>query len=141
MNSGQKSSGGCLCGSVRFEVNAAPYLTAYCHCRMCQRTSGSILTSWADFKEKEFRLVRGEISYYESSAQLIRGFCNICGSTLVQRPREGDWVAVPTGCFDNPEDFPMQQHCGTESHIPWLAIQDDLPRKTTKEAMGYEVES
>lgn len=135
-----KFTGGCLCGAIRFEVINKPYFTAYCHCRMCQKMSGSILTSWADFNEKEFRCTSGEIKYYKSSQYAERGFCNDCGSTLIQRPLESDGIFVATGSFDQPEKFPMREHCGTESQIPWLKIEDDLPRKTTIEAMGYEVE-
>ncbi len=135
------NTGGCLCGAVRFEVTGAPYLTAYCHCRMCQRSSGSILTSWADFKEDKFRCTQGEIKYYKSSKYQRRGFCDNCGSTLIQRPVEGDSVAVPTGSFDQSERFPMMEHCGIESQVPWLKIKDNLPRKTTIEAMGYEVKA
>ncbi|MFQ5757635.1 MAG: GFA family protein [Acidiferrobacterales bacterium] len=136
------ATGGCLCGAIRFEVTEAPYQTDYCYCRMCQRSSGSVLTSWADFKETEFHCTRGEITYYKSSQYARRGFCASCGSTLIQRPLGGDWVAVATGSFDQPEEFPPRGvHCGTESQVPWLKIDDDLPRKTTRETMGYEVES
>ena len=141
MSDEETSIGGCLCGAIRFEVTGEPYHTTYCHCRMCQRTSGSVLASWADFKEDTFRCTQGEIKYYKSSAYLKRGFCGNCGSTLVQMPVEGDWVAVPSGSFDQPERFPMREHCGIESQIPWLKIEDDLPRKTTIEAMGYEVKT
>ncbi len=108
---------------------------------MCQRTSGSILTTWADFKEDKFRCIQGEIKFYRSSKYRERGFCDNCGSTLIQRPIEGETLAVPTGSFDQPVHFPMMEHCGIESQVPWLKIEDDLARKTTKEAMGYEVKS
>ena len=136
-----KWTGGCLCGAIRYEVTEAPYQTDYCHCRMCQRVSGSVLTTWADFKEETFRCTRGQIKYYESSEFAERGFCEQCGSTLMQRPLKGDYVAIATGSFDEPEDFqPSNAHCGAESQVSWLKIEDDLPRKTTSEVMGYEVE-
>ena len=136
-----KATGGCLCGEVCFEVTEASFQTDYCHCRMCQRMSGSVLTSWADFKDTKFRCTRGEIKYYKSSQYAERGFCANCGSTLVQRSLGGDWVAVATGSFDQPEKFPPTNvHCGIEGQVPWLEINDNLPRKTTREAMGYEVE-
>ena len=69
-----------------------------------------------------------------------RGFCVDCGSSLVQRPMDGDWFAVATGSLDSSEEFLPNEHCGIESQAPWLKIEDDLPRKTTGEAMGYEVE-
>ncbi len=135
------ATGGCLCGAVRFEVTAAPFSIDYCHCRMCQRVSGSVLTSWADFKALEFRCTRGEIKFYRSSQYGERGFCPRCGSTLVGRDLDGSVVSVATGSFDHPEDFPPNLHCGSESQVPWLKIDDDLPHKTTREVMGFEVEN
>ena len=133
-------TGGCLCGAVRFEVTERPNIDAYCYCKMCQRWSGSVLSSWAGFKTKDFRYTKGEIKYYKSSEFTERGFCADCGSSLVQRGLNGDWFSVSTGSFDHSEDFPPREHCGIESQVSWLKIDDDLPRKTTEEHMGYTVE-
>ena len=132
--------GGCLCGAVRFEVTERPNIDAYCYCKMCQRWSGSVLSSWAGFKTKDFRCTKGEIKFYKSSEFTERGFCPDCGSSLVQRGLNGDWFSVSTGSFDHSEDFPPREHCGIESQVSWLKIDDDLPRKTTEEHMGYTVE-
>ncbi len=133
-------AGGCLCGAVRFEVTKRPKKVPYCHCKMCQRWSGSVLTSWAGFNKAAFRCTQGEIKYYQSSEYAERGFCVECGSSLVQRPLDGDWFAVATGSLDHSEEFLPDEHSGIESQVPWLKIDDDLPRKTTKEHMGYTVE-
>ena len=37
----EKVTGGCLCGAVRYEVEAYLHNAFYCHCRMCQRASGA----------------------------------------------------------------------------------------------------
>ena len=134
------ATGGCLCGAVRFEVSGKPINSSYCYCKMCQRLSGSVLTSWADFGKDGFSCTKGEIKYYRSSEFAERGFCAACGSSLVQRPLDGDWFAVATGSLDHSEEFSPHEHCGIESQVPWLKIDDDLPRKTTKECMGYTVE-
>ena len=134
-------TGGCLCGAVRYEVTGQPKKVPYCHCKMCQRWSGSVLTSWADFNRDGFRCTFGEITYYRSSDFTERGFCTKCGSSLVQRPLDGDWFAVTTGSLDDSGEFLPDEHCGIESQVPWLNIDDDLPRKITDEAMGYKVES
>ncbi len=34
-------TGGCLCGAVRYESEEPPTDSNYCHCRICQRTSGA----------------------------------------------------------------------------------------------------
>jgi hypothetical protein len=65
-----------------------------------------------------------------------------CGSSLIQRLWESDLIAVATGSIDRPEEFrPTQVCCGVECQVPWLNIDDELPRQTTKEAMGYEAEA
>ncbi len=132
-------TGGCLCGAVRFEVTERPNMDAYCYCKMCQRWSGSVLTSWEGFKAKDFQCTKGEIKYYQSSEFAERGFCPECGSSLVQRGLKDDWFSVSTGAFDHSEDFPPREHCGIESQVSWLKVDDDLPRKTTNEHMGYTV--
>ena len=53
---------------------------------------------------------------------------------------DGDWFAVATGSLDHSGEFSPNEHCGIESQVPWLKIDDDLPRKTTEEHMGYTVE-
>ena len=134
------STGGCLCAAVRFEVTERPKKVPYCHCKMCQRWSGSVLASWADFGKDGFRCTKGEIKYYRSSDYTERGFCVECGSSLVQRPLDGDWFAVATGSLDYSEEFLPDEHCGIESQVSWLKIDDQLPRKSTQEHMGYTVE-
>ncbi len=133
-------TGGCLCGAVRYEASERPKKVPYCHCKMCQRWSGSVLASWADFGRDGIRCTKGEITYYRSSDYTERGFCAECGSSLVQRPLDGDWFAVATGSLDDSEAFLPDEHCGIESQVSWLNIDDRLPRKSTQEHMGYTVE-
>ena len=133
-------TGGCLCGSVRFEVTEQPNSGAYCYCKMCQRWSGSVLTSWAGFRNEDFRCTRGEIKFYKSSDFAERGFCADCGSSIVQRGLKDDWLGIATGSFDHSEEFPPRAHCGIENQVSWLKVDDDLPRETTEEHMGFTVE-
>ena len=55
-----KWNGGCLCGAVRYEASEAPQSAGYCHCGMCQRSSGSVVTASATFPKAAFRFTRGE---------------------------------------------------------------------------------
>ena len=54
-------TGGCLCGAVHYEVSEAPFSVCYCHCRICQQTSGSVATVGAVFRKVTFRFTRGEV--------------------------------------------------------------------------------
>ena len=83
---------------------------------------------------------KGEIKYYKSSDYTERGFCVECGSSLVQRPLDDDWIAVAMDSLDHSEEFLPDEHCGIESQVSWLKIDDQLPRKNTQEHMGCTVE-
>ena len=123
-------TGGCLCGAVRYEADEPPRHVEYCHCRMCQKHTGSAFGVYAAIRADSLRITCGAPKFYKSSDIAERGFCADCGSTLMDRYFDPDdpyvWVAV--GTFDHPEDAPPNQHFGVESQVPWLTIDDGLPR-------------
>jgi hypothetical protein len=120
--------GGCLCGKLRFRVEAAALDSGYCHCRMCQQNSGAPVVAWTTFPTASFSWIAGEPASYASSAHAQRFFCAGCGSYLVfhnaKQPAE---ISVNTASFDDPNAFPPRLHIYTESRIPWFHTADDLP--------------
>ena len=128
-------TGGCLCGAVRYEASEPPHDVMYCHCRMCQKQTGSAFEVVAAIPADSFRITSGEPKFYKSSEILERGFCANCGSGLMDRYFDPDhpFVWVKVGTLDHPEDAPPTQHFGIESQIPWLSIDDDLPRARTED--------
>ncbi len=103
--------GGCLCGSVRFQVTASPYFVAVCSCSFCQRITGSDYNVESMFREKDFALTSAETSVFthvsEGSGLPVHvHFCASCGTSLFLRPeRFPDCVGVFSGTFDNPNWF------------------------------------
>ncbi len=136
-----KITGGCLCESVRYEVTQQPDDdgVGYCHCRMCQRALGGLFGYFVIFSGSHiggtFKFTRAEPKYYRSSEWLERGFCAECGTPLVIRDSTGFGVTI--GSLDHPEDFPPNSHCGIESQVPWLKIDDDLPRRITEDDPSF----
>ena len=128
-------TGGCLCGAVRYEAIRPPHHAEYCHCRMCQKWTGSPVEASAAIWADSFRITRGEPKFYKSSDIIERGFCGDCGSSLLSRYFNPDqpyvWVCV--GTLDRPEDAPPTHHFGIESQVPWLTIDDNLPRAHSEE--------
>ena len=55
-----KTSGGCLCGGVRFELTEPASAAGYCHCTRCQRRAGGATSAQARIDGRTFRLTRGE---------------------------------------------------------------------------------
>ena len=62
---GEAQEGGCACGAVRYRVNGQPVGTSVCHCRNCQRRTGSAFGIGIYFREGDFELLRGSLKAYE----------------------------------------------------------------------------
>jgi hypothetical protein len=56
--------GGCVCGAVRYRVRNAPARTSACHCRFCQRRTGSAFGIGAYFREADVEILSGELRTY-----------------------------------------------------------------------------
>ncbi|MGH7926886.1 MAG: GFA family protein, partial [Candidatus Binatia bacterium] len=75
--------GGCACGAIRYESISKPVVSFNCHCRACQRYTGSAFISGVLVPANAFGLTRGEPTYYivqgDSGGDISRGFCAVCG--------------------------------------------------------------
>lgn len=100
---------------------------------MCQRWSGSVVATDAIVLKQEFRITKGAPKFYQSSSSAERGFCADCGSPLIFKAINGDWLSIQTGTLDDPELAPPSGHYGIEGKISWLNIKDELPQMRTDE--------
>ena len=128
-------TGGCLCGAVRYEASEPPSEGGLCHCRVCQRTTGSAFEALAMFPRTVFRFTKGEPKRYRSSSIMEKCFCPHCGSPLtdqylvpVSTSLHPDMVWVHIGTLDNPEAVSIDFHYGVESQLSWVHFDDGLPR-------------
>lgn len=133
-------TGGCRCGSIRYEVAGEPMEVGYCHCRMCQQSLGSVFGVFAMFERQGFRFTAGEPRLYRSSHAKERGFCSNCGSPLTMWNADvaiRKHVGILIGTLDHPELFPPVRyagnHSGVESQVPWFKMDDGLPRMKTED--------
>jgi len=126
-------TGGCLCGDIRYEAEGEDLGSAYCHCRMCQRFTGSPTTVGTGIRKNLFRITQGEPKIYKSSKIAERAFCPTCGSSLwmtwPHSESRHDWVFVHTVGLDEPQNFSPNSHTGIESQLPWHNVHDDLSRQ------------
>ena len=123
-------TGGCQCGAVRFRITAEPLVAYYCHCRRCQKRSGSPVSAAASFPASAVVFTEGEPKIIDSdSPGLVRQLCGRCGAILGLRPREDPTLqSVRLGCLDDPDAVKPTLHIHTASQVPWLELADDLPR-------------
>ncbi len=129
MSEAKKITGGCLCGSVRFELTAAPHLAYYCHCSMCRRWSGTPATAAATVSAEHFSFTGFEPVAYRSSDSLERLFCGKCGSPIVCRsPGATKYIDFSLGSLDDPEAIIPGFHQHVSSQVGWYELADELPR-------------
>jgi hypothetical protein len=116
-------SGGCLCGQVRYETDAAPAWTAICYCRDCQRASGSGYMPVMGVRRDAMR-ISGETRAFEVAAArgpATRHFCPTCGSLIfggVEGPQD-QTMSVYVGTLDDPSGWSPQIAIFTRSRMPW----------------------
>ena len=137
----QTWTGGCLCGALRYEATVAQSENWYCHCRMCQKATGTVVSTSALIKKDELRILKGTPKFYRSSTDIERGFCVNCGSPMFFRPIKEDWISILTGTLDDPEVAPPEGHYGVESRIGWLTIVDDLKQERTEDDVSLQVKN
>ncbi len=122
-------TGGCLCGAVRYRASADPVRAVSCHCGMCRRASGAAFLTFVHFPSDSLVWTVGKPRRYRSSPEAERGFCAKCGSTLTMHESVlEDRVQVCLGSLDRAGDVRPDDHVWTEDQLPWLRIDDDLPR-------------
>ncbi len=121
--------GGCLCGALRYRVDAAPRDTGYCHCTMCRRSTGAPVLAWASVSAAAFAYTKGRAAIYQSSSRGQREFCATCGAQICYRDQgSAETVEINTGCLDDPAAVPPRRHIYDADRIPWFETADDLPR-------------
>ncbi len=128
-------SGGCACGAIRYECAAQPAFSWNCHCRDCQRASGSAFCPVL-YVPKAALTITGKSTYYDVKAEsgnlVSRGFCSECGSPVFIQAElvpnlQGLWAAS----LDDPSQFQpsVQVWCGSAQL--WAPLHPILP-KTAK---------
>ena len=126
-------SGGCACGRIRYTASVDPDEAYLCHCRMCQRSTGSVSIAFVNAKLDAMSWER-EPDWYESSPIARRPFCSQCGTSLGFQFKEGsDKMDLTVASFDDPSQFKPKHHFGVESlHRAWINTEG-LPEYRTDE--------
>ena len=119
-------TGGCLCGAVRYVATGAPLNVRVCHCRNCQKATGSAFFVRAQFPHAAVS-VEGKTEKRFSSQELARHFCPKCGTPLFAE-RAPDLFSIALGTLDDPAAIRPQVHIWLSSKVPWLTLSDGLPQ-------------
>lgn len=103
--------GGCLCGALRYEALSEPVRITLCHCRFCQRATGSAYMVEPLFRCEDVRITKGAPAIYShrsegSGKAVLVHFCRSCGTKIyLGFERFPDVYGVYAGTFDDPNWF------------------------------------
>ena len=113
-------SGGCACGRVRYRAPIASDEAYLCHCRMCQRATGSVSIAFKNVKKADVDW-DSEPDWYESSPIARRPYCRECGTSLGFAFPDSENMDLTVASFDDPSRFRPVHHFGAESlHRAWI---------------------
>jgi len=124
--------GGCICGTVRYRLNASPLGIYNCHCKDCQRSAGSAYSSSMIVRRGDFVLLAGEPQAYDKradSGRIVRQHsCAVCGTRVFHEPLSSpDIVTVRPGTLDDNSWAVPVGNIWTASRAPWVEIDPAQP--------------
>jgi hypothetical protein len=125
-------TGRCMCGAVEIST-AAPFIGAlYCHCKRCQRRSGTTRSMTALCPPGAFSVAAGEdkVQVWDPGDGWLKAFCVKCGShTHTVSPDDPTLVAIRLGCLDQDAGIRPQVHQFVAYASSLEPLPDDgLPR-------------
>jgi hypothetical protein len=125
--------GGCDCGLVRFRMRGRPMFVNCCHCRWCQRETGSAFALNALIEADRVDHLGAEPEIVDTPSESGEGQkiarCPRCRIAIWSN-YSGQGAAVRfvrVGTLDQPDHFPPDIHIFTESKQPWVVLPPGTP--------------
>jgi hypothetical protein len=122
--------GGCQCGKVRYRFEGEPIELTVCHCRECQRQSGSAFGMSLSIPAEAFELLSGNLKFFEvvcdSGRNKSCAFCPNCGTRIYHRTDAG--ISIKAGTLDDTSRLRPTAHYWTKRRQPWVVIPDEVRR-------------
>lgn len=116
--------GSCLCGEIKFKLLSEPYKVSHCHCNMCQKQHGAAFATYATLAKSDLVYISGlsALAEYNSSANIKRKFCRICGSSIEwsKSQHHPSSVSVAIATFDSPYQPGTIVDIQTDTKVCWL---------------------
>lgn len=127
-----KIEGGCLCGKVRYVAEVEPVFVGVCHCKNCQKATGSAFATVVGVPKAALR-VEGAAKWYadrgDSGKILSRIFCPECGSSLIDEAEAmPDIAMILAGSLDDMSWVKPGMEIFCDSAQPWVALGGERQR-------------
>jgi len=131
----QKLTGECLCGAVQFAIKDELKDFYQCHCKQCQKLTGSAFASNILTAPGNIEWLKGQhsITAYEHPTRVFsKSFCSICGSGLPFVNKSKTALVIPAGSLNEQPDLTPQANIFTSEEAYWLK-----PGRQAKGFVGF----
>ncbi|MGE4580224.1 MAG: GFA family protein [Desulfuromonadales bacterium] len=126
----KKYSGSCLCGSVKFEIEGDFDSFYLCHCKHCQKDTGSAHAANLFSESARLTWCKGKElvkTYTIPNTRHSKSFCLNCGSALPNHFEKSGFIVVPAGSLDSIINIRPDAHLYVSSKANWEHDLDKIP--------------
>jgi hypothetical protein len=122
-------TGRCQCGQARYRLTAEPITLSICHCRDCQRQSGSAFGMSLIIPASAFELIEGNLKTFDTRSDSGRlktcAFCPECGVRIYNATSSRK--SIKAGTLDDVSALQPRGHFWVSRKQPWIPLPADLP--------------
>ncbi len=116
----EEVTGGCACGRIRYRARIDNDEAYLCHCRMCQRATGSVSIAFKNVRKADVHWEH-DPDWYRSSPIAVRPYCRECGTSLGFAFPDSENIDITVASLDDPSPYRPKHHFGAESlHRAWI---------------------
>ncbi len=124
--------GGCDCGAVRYRLTSRPLFVNCCHCRWCQRETGTAFALNAMIESDRVALLAGPVDLVDTPSASGIGQriarCPACRIAVWSHyGGRAQLSFVRVGSLDDPDAFPPDVHIFTTTKQPWVVLPEGVP--------------
>ena len=122
--------GGCLCGAIRYHSQTDPAFVIVCHCRDCQKFTGSAFAALVAVP-KATLVFQGELKTFTATADsgrpIGRQFCPECGSSICELSASRPELLI-LNTLDDPATVTPIREIYCDRALPWVQLGGDMQR-------------
>ncbi len=125
-------SGGCLCGNVHYSADTEPMFVGLCHCRDCQRFTGSAFALVIALPKTALKVtgaLKGFAKRGGSGQSIERLFCPECGASIMDEAQAMPGVVMVSGGTLDDQTWvrpSAQIYCASAQ--PWVDLGGNMER-------------
>ena len=126
-------TGGCLCSAIRYSINADPQIVAACHCKDCQKQTGTAYSIILGIPADSVTIESGSPKSFEttgtSGQPVVRKFCGTCGSPILTDVKSIEGLLfLKGGTLDDTSSVEVGVEIWCDSKAEWATLSDSLPK-------------